>query len=53
MSELSPKAIEKRREYKRNWYARNKEKAKEYNDRHWERAAAASEESASKDEVRP
>ena len=38
-SELSRQAAEERRKYKRNWYAKNTERAREYNRRYWERKA--------------
>ncbi|MCL2194930.1 MAG: phosphatase [Oscillospiraceae bacterium] len=36
---LSELAAEKRREYKRQWYAQNRERAKEHTRRYWERKA--------------
>jgi hypothetical protein len=40
MSELSPEAVEARREYSRDWSRKNREKRKESNARYWERYAA-------------
>lgn len=39
MKELTQEALEARREYKRRWYAANKEKVKAYNAAYWERKA--------------
>ena len=44
MSELSEKAREIRREYKRQWNARNKDKVKAAQARYWEKRAKAAEE---------
>ena len=43
MAHLSPKAIELRRQYKRAWYAANKERCREYARRVWEKKAKAAE----------
>ena len=37
---MSEAAREARKQYKREWYARNKEKQREYTARYWERKAA-------------
>lgn len=37
---MNKKAQEARREYKRAWYAKNKEKQKEYTARYWAKQAA-------------
>ena len=37
------KAIEQRRAYKRDWYRRNKDKAREYQERYWNKKADAAE----------
>jgi hypothetical protein len=34
---LAEKAAEKRREYKRQWNANNRDKVREHNQRYWER----------------
>jgi len=36
---LSEKAADKRREYQRLWYSKNRDKAKEHSRRYWERKA--------------
>ena len=41
MENLSNEAKEARRAYQREWYRRNKEKAKQRQRRYWERKAAA------------
>ena len=41
MTEISEAAKEKRNAYKREWYRKNKERAKLYNLKYWERKAAA------------
>lgn len=37
------KAIEQRRAYKRDWYRRNKDKAREYQERYWNKKAYKAE----------
>lgn len=37
--ELSQEALEARRAYRRSYYAKNKEKMREYQRRHWEKVA--------------
>ena len=37
---MTEEAKEKRRAYRREWYAKNKGKQKEYSERYWERQAA-------------
>ncbi len=39
MKKMSAEAIEARRAYKRDWYAKNKEHVHEYNAAYWERKA--------------
>lgn len=41
--ELKEKAQEQKRAYQRDWYARNRDKAKDRNRRYWERKALAAE----------
>ena len=40
---MNNKAIEMRRAYKREWYKRNKDKAKEYQERYWNKKADEAE----------
>lgn len=40
---MTEEAKEKRRAYRRAWYAKNKDKQKEYTERYWERKAAKDE----------
>lgn len=42
-SRLSDAARQKRNEYRREWYRKNKEKQREYMERYWERKAAGCE----------
>ena len=55
--EMSERALEARRAYKRKWYAANKEKNKEYQERYWQRkadlAAADPEQDDSEREAAP
>lgn len=37
---MTEAAKEKRREYRRKWYAANKDKARAQQERHWEKLAA-------------
>lgn len=45
-SALDERAAEERREYYRQWRARNKDKVRENNRRYWERKAAKKAEAA-------
>ena len=36
-TQISPKAAEERREYKKEWRAKNRERVREYNRRYWEK----------------
>lgn len=38
--EITEAAAEARRQYQKNWYAKNRDKVKEYHKRYWERKAA-------------
>ena len=40
MEKISQQALEARREYQRQWRAKNPEKVKQKNDRYWEKRAA-------------
>lgn len=40
---LTKKECEARNAYRREWYAKNKDKAKAYNKRYWAKKAAAQE----------
>ena len=48
--QMTAEAIEARRAYKRNWYAKNKKHVEEYNAAYWERKAKESRENG-KDKV--
>lgn len=50
MKQMTAEAIEARREYKRRWYAKNKEHVQEYNASYWERKAKEDRENG-KDKV--
>lgn len=39
--EITKAAAEARRQYQKAWYAKNKDKVKEYQQRYWERKAAS------------
>ena len=39
--EITAAAAEARRQYQKAWYAKNKDKVKEYQQRYWERKAAS------------
>ena len=39
--EITEAAAEARRQYQKNWYAKNRDKVKEYHKRYWERKAAS------------
>ena len=51
MSELSKAAVAKRREYKKEWNAKNRDKCKEYTQRYWEKKASEVTERKETDEV--
>ena len=42
--DLTEKAAEKRREYKRQWCAKNRDKCREHTRRYWEKKALADNE---------
>lgn len=44
MADISEAAKERRRAYKREWAARNRDKVREYNRAYWERKAAQARE---------
>lgn len=53
---MNKKAVEARRAYKRAWYAKNKEKQKEYTARYWTKQAekmAAEKDSEKADDSTP
>lgn len=53
---MNKKAVEARREYKRKWYAKNKDKCKEYAARYWTKQAekmAAEKDSEKADDSTP
>lgn len=39
--EITEAAAEARRQYQKNWYAKNRDKVKTYQQRYWERKAAS------------
>lgn len=50
---LTEKALEARREYRRKWAARNKDKVKAAQDRYWEKVAAMAGNKAQQKETLP